>query len=77
MRGAIWPDRCQSIRVRTAKVCLRSVARGWTVSVRSPSRVVSVRSVLARPLRSSAVPMLEMKNVVERGRGHSRSRAIV
>ena len=51
-------------------------AVGWTVSVRRPSAVVSVRSVLATALRSRRVPMLERKNVLDLGVWHNRARAL-
>jgi hypothetical protein len=57
------------------KLCLRSCARGWTVSVRMPSEVVIFLKVLPTPLRSSLVPTEETKNALARGLGQRRSRS--
>ena len=47
----VSPERCQRIRVSTAKLCLRSCTRGRTVAVRTPMAMVIFLNVLSTPLR--------------------------
>ena len=71
--STLRPECCHRISVSTAKLCLRSCARGWTVAVRMPSEVVIFLRVLATPLRSSLVPAEETKNAPAAG---SRAEAV-
>src|SRR3989442_1571661 len=70
----LMPDRCQSIRVCTAKRWRRSWMRGCTAWVRTPILVVISLNVVPRQLLCTAVPALERKNARERGRRVDRLR---